>query len=117
MNNRVSRKILAVLTILVLTFSLIACGSKKNKVVGAWLQSNSSEVKDEYTFNADRTGTYTNTIYSMSTIDFTYTIEGETISIVMKILGEDTINSYNYKLDGDTLTMTIDGKDVAFQKK
>ena len=115
MNNRLPKKVFAVLLILVLTFSLIACG-KKNTIVGAWIESNDKTVKDEYTFNADRTGAYT--MYSMSPIDFTYTIEGETVSIVMKLLGEDTVKSYSYKLDSDKqLTMTIDGKDVAFQKK
>ena len=114
MNNRLSRKVMAVLTILVLTFSLIACG-KKNTIVGAWVEANNSTVKDEYTFNADRTGAYT--MYSMSPINFTYTIEGETVSIVMKFLGEDTVKSYTYKLDSDKLTMTVDGQDLTFQKQ
>jgi len=33
------------------------------------------------------------------------------------MLNQDTVKSYNYKLDGDTLTMTIDGQDLTFQKK
>jgi len=113
MNNRLLKKSFAILTIGVVTFSLIACG-KKNTIVGAWVETNNTE-KDEYTFNADRTGAYT--MSSLSPINFSYTIEGETVSIVMTMLNQDTVKSYNYKLDGDTLTMTIDGQDLTFQKK
>ena len=115
MKNRLSKKILAILTILVLSFSLIACGTKKSSIVGSWLESNSSTAKDEYTFNADRTGAYTPS--SLLPADFTYTIEGETVTIVMKLLDQETIKSYSYKLDGNNLTMTIDGQDVTFQKQ
>ena len=113
MNKKLSKKILAVLTILVLTFSIVACG-KKNTIVGTWIQTNST-AKDEYVFNKDRTGAYT--MSSLLPINFTYTIEGETVSIVMKFLGEDTVKSYNYKVDGNILTMTISGQDLTFEKQ
>ena len=112
MNKKASKKVFAILTVFALTFSLVACGKKKT-IVGTWVETNSNE-KDEYTFNADRTGAYT--MSSLSATDFTYTIEGDTISIVMRFLGEDTVKSYNYKLDSDNLTMTIDGQDVTFQR-
>jgi len=113
MKKRLSKKILAVLTILVLTFSIVACGKNKT-IVGSWIETNST-AKDVYVFNKDRTGAYT--MATLLPIDFTYTIEGETVSIVMKFLGEDTVKSYNYKLDGDVLTMTVDGQALTFDKQ
>ena len=113
MNKRLSKKVIAVLTIVMITFSLVACG-KKATIVGVWTET-SNNSKDEYLFNEDRTGSYTKS--SFLPIKFTYTIEGETVSIVMTLLGEDTVKSYNYKIDSNTLTMTIDGQDLTFQKQ
>ena len=53
MKKRLSKKILAVLTILVLTFSIVACGKNKT-IVGSWIETNST-AKDVYVFNKDRT--------------------------------------------------------------
>ena len=113
MNKKVSRKLFAILTIFTLTFSLVACGKKKATIVGTWVETNSKE-KDEYTFNEDRTGVWT--MSSLSSKTFTYTIEGDTVSIVMPLLSEETVKSYNYKLDSNNLTLTIDGQDVTFQR-
>jgi len=113
MNKKVSRKLFAILTIFTLTFSLVACGKKKATIVGTWVETNSKE-KDEYTFNEDRTGVWTMSLLSAKT--FTYTIEGDTISIVMPLLSEETVKSYNYKLDSNNLTLTIDGQDVTFKR-
>ena len=112
MNKKSSKKVFAILTIFALTFSLVACGKKKT-IVGTWVETN-SKAKDEYTFNEDRTGAYT--MSSLSATDFTYTIEGDTVSIVMRFLGEDTVKSYTYKIDSNTLTMSIDGQDLTFQR-
>jgi len=113
MNKKASKKVFAILIIFTLTFSLVACGKKKATIVGTWVETNSKE-KDEYIFNEDRTGVWT--MSSLSAKTFTYTIEGETISIVMPFLSEEIVKSYNYKLDSDNLTMTIDGQDVTFQR-
>ena len=113
MNQKTSKKLFAILTISALTFSLVACGKKKATIVGTWIETNSSE-KDEYVFNADRTGIWT--MSSLGAKTFTYTIEGDTISIVMPLLTSQSVLSYNYKLDSDNLTMTIDGQDVTFQR-
>ena len=113
MNKRSSKKVFAILTIFALTFSLVACGKKKATIVGTWVETNSKE-KDEYIFNEDRTGVWT--MSSLSAKTFTYTIEGDTISIVMPFLSSESVTSYNYKLDSHNLTMTIDGQDVTFQR-
>lgn len=108
------KRTIAVLLILVLTFSLVACGSKNKTIVGTWEQTN-SESKDQYIFNEDKTGTYTKS--TLSPISFTYTTEGDTVTIVKTLLGQEQTESYNYKLDENKLTMTADGKDVTFEKK
>jgi len=113
MNKKSSKKLFTILTIFALTFSLVACGKKKTTIVGTWIETNSNE-KDEYIFNEDRTGVWT--MSSLGAKTFTYTIEGDTISIVMPLLTSQSVLSYNYKLDSDILTMTIDGQNVTFEK-
>jgi uncharacterized lipoprotein YehR (DUF1307 family) len=113
MKNNLFKKVIVILMLLVLTFSFVACG-KKQTIVGTWEQTG-SESKDEYVFNEDNTGTYTKSM--LSPINFTYATEGDKVTISMTILNQKDVKSYNYKLDNNKLTMTIDGNDVTFEKK
>lgn len=113
MKKKYLKKVVAIIAIVALTVSFVACG-KKQTIVGTWEQTG-SESKDEYVFNEDNTGTYTQSM--LSPISFTYATEGDKVTISMTILNQKDVKSYNYKLDNNKLTMTIDGNDVTFEKK
>ena len=89
MKTRMLSRIIAVVLILSLIFVLTACSSKKDKLIGTWVDSDKTE---ELTFNKD--GTFTYTVYGNANGTGTYEVEDDTL----------TANFDN----GVTITATID---------
>lgn len=136
------RRLLSLVMMLVLV-SIMAIGCKdssksedetttaaaeKNDIVGAWSMNLADALTDfedsentedsemyidisfTYTFNEDGTGS----ISALGeTIDFTYEIDDDQLSISMTYEGETETESGKFKVDGDTLTLySSDGESV-----
>ena len=87
--------------ILVIGFTMIACGDPAEPIVGSW--GNTSQ--QVWTFNSNGTATFvTPGIDVPTTINFTYSIDGNEITTI------NTANSYSntyvFSISGNTLTMT-----------
>ena len=96
--------------VLVLSILLITACSK-NKLVGKW-KAIDTGIDYFYTFNEDKTCIYEMTGAKM---DCTYEMEGKRITILYK--GSSTPNSYEYKIDKDTLTLKDNlGNEVVYKK-
>ena len=105
------KKITALVAVLVLTFSLVACG--KASVVGTWKAEQDGTVAT-YEFKKDGTGSVS--IIGI-TLDITYKTEGEKLSVTMSFLGQSDTQEYTYSVKGKKLTLTADGDSVVFDKQ
>ena len=101
------KKILMVLVLFITVFTLVGCGSKKTGIVGKWEYEGSSLYV--YTFNEDGTGNY-------SGMEFTYTIDGDKISILYN--GNTIPFETTYKLEGNKLNiLDSNGNDTIYKRK
>lgn len=104
------KNIVFTLMIFVLTIILVGCG--KEGLVGSW-QSEAYSGAYVYTFNADGTGIYN---ASGNKMEFTYTTDGEKISILYP--GNTVPFESTYKIDGNSLNIVDSfGKDTIYKRK
>ncbi|MBR0507283.1 MAG: lipocalin family protein [Clostridia bacterium] len=122
------KKWIAILLVAMMALALVACGSKGgakgNTIVGTWvLTGGEGDEADQtvqlmlaygmtmtFTFNEDGTGSETMSYGEEGdTQNFTYTLENG--QIVIEGSGAD------YKLDGDKLTIQIEGMGLVFTRK
>ena len=111
MKNKV--KIIALIILLVVAvFALTGCGSENksgNTIVGRWKYDGADYT---YTFNEDGTGNYD---AAGTKMEFTYTIEGNKISILYT--GNTSPFETEYSIEGETLNI-IDsfGSDTLYKR-
>lgn len=107
------KKIISIVLVLCLSLVLFAgCGTNEDKIIGTWKGSVetgilNTSVNVEYTFNEDGTGSMPVLKSSVGIdVNFTYTIEGDLITIVTdaSILSQTRV--YSMVFEGDTLTLT-----------
>lgn len=117
-NTRKVANIIFVLLVAVATIVLTGCGnsSKKEKestIIGSWEYASSPSSAYRYTFNSDKTGSYS--VYGTEK-NFTYEDDGKKVSIMYE---KNTVPSeYEYKLDGDKLIIKDSfGNDVEYKRK
>lgn len=113
--KRISKRVLAVMLISVLAFTLVACG-KKATIVGTWTVTDSGGAQEEYVFNADGTGTHTLSGLD-AIISIEYKTDGETLTISETVLGQKISKDYLFKLEEQKLTLIADSKSVNYNKK
>ena len=113
-------KALAVVCVVLMLASLVACASTETStgsgdanadpIVGSWEYESGGYT---YTFNADGTGNYD---AAGTVMNFTYTTEGDTLSILYD--GNTAPFETQYSIDGDKLNV-IDslGNDTIYIKK
>ena len=97
------KKLLTIGLVVVLMFSMTACG---NKLVGTWAMSIELLDGEEsvLTFNSDGT---CSTSLSGIVVDGTYTTDGNKLVLTLTVLGTTSEpQNYEYAIDGDTLTLT-----------
>lgn len=130
MTKRILSLILALLMVATL---FAACGdekrsSKKDKdekdvvtteaapadpLQGSWY-AEPDGVEMTFTFNGDGTGS----VETMGmTMDTTYTVSGNTISLTMSFMGESETTEFEYSVSGNELSLTTDGETQVFTKK
>lgn len=107
------------MSLLVLTFG--ACGSsggsdtsskaeEKTGIIGSWEYETGGYT---YTFNDDGTGSYA---VGENKMEFTYKDNGKAVEILYT--GNTDASTYEYKIDGDMLTIKDSlGNDVKYKKK
>lgn len=107
------KKIISIALVLCLALVLFAgCGTNEEKIIGTWKGSVetgilNTSVNVEYTFNEDGTGSMPVLKSSVGIdVNFTYTIEGDLITIVTdaSILSQTKV--YSMEFEGDTLILT-----------
>lgn len=108
-----SKKLITMILISIIAFTLVACGSKVT-IAGSWALAQNGST-EEYVFNQDGTGTHT--LSGIDSINIEYKISGETLTITETILGKKTDTQYTYKLESKKLTITKDGQSAVFDKK
>jgi hypothetical protein len=116
--GRKMKKVLAAALVLMAVLSLAACGGtaqnnsqpEKATVVGTWEYELGSYI---YTFNKDGTGNYD---AAGTKMDFTYTDDGKTLSILFA--GNTEPTELPYKIEGSKITITDSfGTDAVYNKK
>ena len=76
------------------------------------------QFKVEFTFNADGTGKAIMEMNGEShNADFTYTAKDGKLEMKATVDGETNTQTTDYKLDGDTLTMTVENQTMTFKRK
>ena len=116
------KRVFALALVLAMSLSLVACGgsdeesseeSKKPSIEGSWVYEEDGQ-KVTYTFKEDGTG-----IMSIAgiTIDITYETNDDELTITTNIMNEESSEIYNYEVDGDTLTLELDGEKIELTKK
>lgn len=103
-----------VAAILMICCLLSACG-KDESIVGTWT-INEDEIKMSFIFNSDGTGQLT-ALAGLMTVDYTYKIEGNTITfheLNQDVLGSDP---YTFEIKGDELSLTAGGDVMVLTKE
>ena len=112
------KKIISIALVMCLALVLFAgCGSNEDKIIGTWKGSVetgilNTSVNVEYTFNEDGTGSMPVLKSSVGIdVNFTYTIEGDVLTIVTdaSILSQTKV--YAMVFEGDTLTLIEEDND------
>ena len=109
------KKIALVLALSLVLALLCSCGSPS--IVGTWSATTEllgTEYETTYVFNSDGTGS--ESVLGI-TASFTYTVEGDTVTLVASILGTETTETFTYSVEGDTLTLTSDGETLTLNRK
>lgn len=103
------RTLCIILAVMLLAVSLCACGGS-NGIVGSW--SGSVEgISVTMSFEDDGTGVIS-ALGGLASEEFTYTVEGSKLNVTT---GDET-DTYDYAIDGDTLTLTSDGETLTLTK-
>ena len=104
------KRILVSLLSLVLCFSIVGC-AKKSTIIGTWKQNSDSQYSFEFEFKEDNSGTWSLIVgTTKQSKDFDYKIDENKIYVTYEPSEEDdkdekTNYTYEYKLDGNTLTL------------
>ena len=105
------KKLLVGLLVITSVFMLVGCnkGKSKESLVGTW-EHTSGYV---YTFNEDKTGTYS---LGEAKMEFTYEDKGEEVEILFK--GNSSPSKFKYRIEGKKLIIKDSfDKDVEYTKK
>lgn len=114
------KKLFALMLVVILTFSLVACGGEsetttdggKNEaaIVGKWESVDMEGVF--YNFEKDGKGSYE---YMGTTMDFTYTDDGTAVTITYT---NSEPSTFKYTIDGNKLNIEDSfGSTVVYEKK
>lgn len=110
------KKIVAFMLVTVIALSLFACAAPEKAIVGSWKTQSkvldSVTIETTYTFNEDGTGSLSNVI----DIAFTYSIEGDKLSITTTTLGIENTEEYFFDLQGSKLTLTDAKNTIELEK-
>ena len=102
--------IISLILVLTIAVLLVGCGKKKG-LVGTWEHETGSSYK--YVFNEDKTCSYE---YFGKKMECTYEDDGKSVKVLYT--GNTVASTYEYTIDGDTLTIKDSfNKDVIYKRK
>ena len=107
---KILKRVLALALVLVMSLSLVACGSS---IEGTWSVEEDG-VKGSWTFEDEGKGKMS--IGGMS-VDFTYETDGDELTITTELMGQKSEDTYTYEIDGDTLTLKNDDEKLELTKE
>ncbi len=99
-----------ILAVMLIAVSLCACGGS-NSIVGSW-SGTTEGIAVTMTFEKDGSGVLS-ALGGLATEKFTYTTEGSTLTVTTS---DDDKEVYEYSLEGDTLSLTMDGETLTLTK-
>lgn len=106
-----TKRVVALVLAVMLTFAIVGCG--KSSLIGTW-EFTQDGMTASYTFEEDGTGKMSALGFD---VDMTYTTSGDKLTLKVSILGEETEESYTYKVNGKTLTLTDGNETLELKKK
>ena len=105
------KKYILSITLVLLFVFVTGCGKKDKGLVGKW-KAEGYSVDYYYIFNEDKTCAYE---MAGAKMECTYEDDGTKVTILYK--GNTESSSYEYKIDGDTLTIKDSfGNDVIYKR-
>lgn len=108
------RRVLSFVLVLVLVAAMCGCSPEK-AIVGTWTSKNTVlgvVTETTYVFRADGTGERSGLI----TTAFTYTIDEDTLVLTTSVMGLEHKESYAYRFEGKTLTLTGGLEPIVLEK-
>ncbi len=110
------KKTFLVILAVAMAVMLVSCTMPWNSIVGTWVNQNTVlgvVTETGYVFNEDGTGSR-NVVLD---VDFTYTVDGDSLTITYEVLGIEYTEEYTFKISGNTLTLTDDSGDTTTFEK
>ena len=97
------KRVFALALVLAMSLSLVACGGS---LEGSWSYEEDGQ-KVTYTFEDDGKGQMSALGF---TVDMTYETDGDELTITTNVMGQESSDTFNYEVDGDTLILEKDGE-------
>ena len=109
--------ITVLLTLLVLTMGLTACGGSDNAVVGTQSYTTKNGGEHIYKFNED--GTMQIIAGGLASTSGTYKVNGDTIECQYPAMGTGVMKNETipFKVDGDMITLVLTNHEYVYTRK
>lgn len=107
------KKVLSlVLVVIMLSAVLVSCGG--NDIIGTW-EAEEEGLTIQLKFEEDGKGSMSTMGISM---DMTWSVDGDKLTASASFMGEteDLFKDAEFKVDGDTLTITVEGEAQEFTR-
>ncbi|MBQ5712244.1 MAG: hypothetical protein IIV61_06490 [Oscillospiraceae bacterium] len=105
------KKAVAVVLLVAIVLGLCACTLAEKMILGTWKTQNKVlglETEVSYTFKEDGTGVRSGVL----DMDFTYTMDGDRLTITTSVLGVDVDEEYTFQISGKELVLTRESETI-----
>lgn len=105
------KKAVAVVLLVAIVLGLCACTLAEKMILGTWKTQNKVlglETEVSYTFKEDGTGVRSGVL----DMDFTYTMDGDRLTITTSVLGVDMDEEYTFQISGKELVLTRESETI-----
>ena len=105
------KKTVAVVLLVAIVLGLCACTLAEKMILGTWKTQTKVlglETEVSYTFKEDGTGVRSGVL----DMDFTYTMDGDRLTITTSVLGVDMDEEYTFQISGKELVLTRESETI-----
>ena len=105
------KKAVAVVLLVAIVLGLCACTLAEKMILGTWKTQTKVlglETEVSYTFKEDGTGVRSGVL----DMDFTYTMDGDRLTITTSVLGVDLDEEYTFQISGKELVLTRESETI-----
>ena len=105
------KKAVAVVLLVAIVLGLCACTLAEKMILGTWKTQTKVlglETEVSYTFKEDGTGVRSGVL----DLDFTYTMDGDRLTITTSVLGVDMDEEYTFQISGKELVLTRESETI-----